>query len=88
MIFNFGTFWKDHPVAFDRFAWSYDLVHWTEGTGDDLLKSSKPYDEQFAHNSFVVKYKEVVFYFYCTLRKENQRGIAVATSADKGKSVL
>jgi predicted GH43/DUF377 family glycosyl hydrolase len=88
VMFYFGAFWKDHPGAFNRFACSYDLVHWTDWKGDDLIKSSKPYDEQFAHKSFVVKYKGVVYHFYCAVSKEDQRGIAVATSTDMGRSVL
>ena len=33
-------------------------------------------------------YKGVVYHFYCAVNKKNQRGIAVATSVDKGKATL
>lgn len=86
VMFYFGAFWKDHPGAFNRFACSYDLVHWTDWTGDDLIRSSEPFDDLFAHKSSVVFYKGVVYHFYCAVNKADQRGIAVATSVDKGKS--
>jgi hypothetical protein len=31
----------------------------------------------------VVKYKGVVYHFYCAVNNKDQRGIAVATSVDK-----
>ncbi|WP_237073694.1 glycoside hydrolase family protein [Mucilaginibacter mali] len=86
VMFYFGAFWKDTKGAFNRFACSYDLVNWTEWKGDNLIESSEPYDDQFAHKSFVVKYKGVVYHFYCAVNKADQRGIAVATSKDMGKS--
>ncbi|MET0394013.1 MAG: glycosylase [Chitinophagaceae bacterium] len=88
VMFYFGAFWEGRKDAFNRFACSYDLVNWTDWTGDDLMHSSEPYDEKFAHKSFVVKHKGVVYHFYCAVNKKDQRGIAVATSVDKGKSNL
>jgi predicted GH43/DUF377 family glycosyl hydrolase len=86
VMFYFGAFWKDKGGAFNRFACSYDLVHWTDWTGDDLIKSSEPYDEKYAHKSCVVKWKGVVYHFYNAVNNKEQRGIAVATSVDMGKS--
>jgi predicted GH43/DUF377 family glycosyl hydrolase len=86
VMFYFGAFWKDRPEAFNRFACSYDLVHWTDWQGEDLIRPSEPYDEWFAHKSYVVKYKGIVYHFYCAVNKKEQRGIAVATSKDIGKS--
>ncbi len=88
VMFYFGAFWEGRKDAFNRFACSYDLVNWTDWNGDDLIKSSEPYDEKFAHKSFVVKHKGVVYHFYCAVNNKDQRGIAVATSVDKGKSKL
>jgi len=88
-MFYFGAFWnKQLSYAFNRFACSYDLVHWTEWNGKDLIAPSEPYDEVFAHKSFVIKWKGVVYHFYCAVNKKQQRGIAVATSKDSGKSEL
>ncbi|WP_440132829.1 glycosyl hydrolase [Chitinophaga sancti] len=89
VMFYYGAFWKDKPKeAFNRFACSYDLVHWTDWKGADLINSSEPYDNLFAHKSFVVKWNGVVYHYYCAVDKAGHRGIAVATSVDKGKSKL
>jgi len=90
VMFYFGAFWptrKDYD-AFNRFACSYDLVNWTEWEGKDLVAPSEPYDNWFAHKSFVVKYKGVVYHFYCATNRNQDRGIAVSTSIDLGKSKL
>lgn len=86
VMFYFGAFWQDRQGAFNRFAASDDLVNWTDWTGDNLIESSEPYDALYAHKSFVLKHKGVVYHFYCAVNKKDQRGIAVATSKDLGKS--
>jgi hypothetical protein len=89
VMFYFGAFWnKERSYAFNRFACSYDLVHWTDWKGEDLIAPSEPYDQLFAHKSFVIKHDGVVYHFYCAVNKKEQRGIAVATSKDMGKSEL
>ncbi|WP_207535196.1 glycosylase [Desertivirga arenae] len=88
VMFYFGAFWQDRKGAFNRFAASNDLVNWTDWNGENLVQSSEPYDELYAHKSFVVKHKGVVYHFYCAVNKKEQRGIAVATSKDLGKSTL
>lgn len=86
VMFYFGAFWK--PKAFERFACSYDLVNWTDWTGEDLISPSENYDMQYAHKPFVIKYKGIVYHFYCAVDEKEHRGIAVATSKDIGKSKL
>lgn len=86
VMFYFGAFWQDRKGAFNRFACSYDLENWTDWKGDNLIESSMPYDERFAHKSYVIKYKGVVYHFYCAVNNKDQRGIAVATSKDLGTS--
>jgi predicted GH43/DUF377 family glycosyl hydrolase len=88
VMFYFGAFWEGRKDAFNRFACSYDLVHWTDWNGEDLIKSSEEYDVKYAHKPFVVKWKGVVYHFYCAVDKKDRRGIAVATSVDKGNSAL
>ena len=88
VMFYFGAFWEGKKDAFNRFACSYDLVHWTDWNGDDLIKPSETYDQKYAHKPFVVKYNGVVYHFYCAVDKKDHRGIAVATSINKGKSRL
>jgi len=89
VMFYFGAFWKTGPGGvFNRFACSYDLVHWTDWNGAKLIQSSEPFDNEFAHKSYVINWKGVVYHFYCAVDKTQQRGIAVATSKDMGKSEL
>ncbi len=88
VMFYFGAFWQDRKGAFNRFAASYDLINWTDWTGDNLVESSESYDNLYAHKSYVVKWKGTVYHFYCAVNKADQRGIAVATSRDLGKSTL
>lgn len=79
VMFYFGAFWK--PDAFDTFACSYDLLNWTKWEGKHLIEPSEPYDKQYAHKPWVVKWKGVVYHFYSAVGSEG-RVIAVATSHD------
>ena len=72
--------------AYNTFSVSRDLIHWQDWTGADLIVPSKPYDEMFAHKSYVVKHDGVVYHFYCAVNNSQQRGIAVATSVPMGRS--
>lgn len=82
VMFYFGAFWK--PNAFDTFACSYDLVHWTKWDGPHLVEPSEAYDKQFAHKPWVLKHEGVVYHFYCAV-SEQDRVIALATSKDLEK---
>jgi predicted GH43/DUF377 family glycosyl hydrolase len=90
VMFYFGAFWPDREdaQAFNRFAVSNDLLNWKEWEGEDLIRPSEPYDQRFAHKSFVLKHDGVVYHFYCAVNDQDQRGIAVATSKDLGNSEL
>jgi len=79
VMFYFGAFWK--PGAFERFACSYDLTNWTDWIGADLVSSSEPYDKEYAHKPWVIKWKGVVYHFYTAVGKQG-RVIALATSVD------
>lgn len=79
VMFYFGAFWK--PGAFERFACSYDLVHWTEWKGDDLVAPSEDYDKKYAHKPMVIKWNGIVYHFYNAVGSAG-RVIALATSAD------
>ena len=72
--------------AFNTFAVSRDLINWQRWEGNDLVWPTKPYDEMFAHKSYVVKHNGVVYHFYCAVNNDQQRGIAVATSVPMGRS--
>ena len=88
VMFYFGAFWPGRKEAFNRFACSTDLINWTEWHGDDLVKPSEDFDNQFAHKSSVVVQDGIVYHFYCAVDKYNNRGIALSTSVDLGKSKL
>ncbi len=79
VMFYFGVGWK--PGAFDTFAASPDLVHWTKWTGDNLISSSEPYDKTYAHKPWVLKWNGVVYHFYCAVGDQG-RVLALATSKD------
>ncbi len=79
VMFYFGAFYQ--KGAFDTFACSYDLVHWSKWEGEHLVESSEAYDKTFAHKPWVLKHDGVVYHFYCGVG-ENGRVIALATSED------
>lgn len=72
--------------AYNTFAVSRDLVNWQDWEEADLVYPSKPYDDMFAHKSYVLKHQGVVYHFYCAVNHAGQRGIAVATSVPMGRS--
>ena len=72
--------------AYNTFAVSTDLIHWEKSKGADLIIPSKPYDDLFAHKSYVIKHDDIVYHYYCAVNKAGQRGIAVATSEPLGRS--
>ena len=80
VMFYFGAGWK--KGAFDTFAVSSDLVHWTQWQGPNLVQASEPWDKVFAHKPWLLKHDGVVYHFYCAVSKENGRVIALATSKD------
>ena len=82
-MFYFGAGWQ--PKAFDTFACSYDLVHWTKWSGASLIEPSEPFDKTYAHKPWAVKWKGVVYHFYCAVGNEG-RVIALATSRDLKQS--
>lgn len=79
VMFYFGAFWK--RGAFERFACSYDLIHWTDWEGDDLIAPSEDFDQEYAHKPWVVKWNGVVYHFYNAVGNQG-RVIALATSRD------
>jgi predicted GH43/DUF377 family glycosyl hydrolase len=83
VMFYFGAFWR--PQAFDTFACSRDLVHWTKWDGPNLIEPSEPWDAEYAHKPWLVKHDGVVYHFYCATGSEG-RCIALATSRPVGEA--
>ncbi|TWT97670.1 Glycosyl hydrolases family 43 [Botrimarina colliarenosi] len=75
----FGAGWK--PRAFDTFAVSRDLMHWTKWEGPHLIEPTEAFDETFAHKPWMIKHNGVVYHFYCSVG-EGVRAIALATSEE------
>jgi predicted GH43/DUF377 family glycosyl hydrolase len=82
VMFYFGAGWQ--RGAFDTFAASRDLVHWTQWKGPNLLEPSEPWDKTFAHKPWLLKHEGVVYHFYCAVAGDH-RTIALATSMDLRK---
>ncbi len=83
VMFYFGAFWK--TKAFDTFAASRDLVHWTQWEGPHLIEPSEPWDNTFAHKPWILKHDGVVYHFYCAVGDQG-RAIALATSRPMKKT--
>jgi predicted GH43/DUF377 family glycosyl hydrolase len=88
MFFFRATWPKDTTIVYNSFACSYDLVNWTEWEGPHLIEPSEEYDGLFAHKACVLKHDGIVYHFYNAVDKLGNRGIALATSKDIGKSDL
>lgn len=87
VMFYFSAFNPKRKYnAYNTFSVSRDLVNWQDWEGADLIYPSKPYDDMFAHKSYVLKHQGVVYHFYCAVNHAGQRGIAVATSVPMGRS--
>ncbi len=85
VMFYFNAGCKNYPKgAFDTFACSYDLKHWTDWHGEPLVKPTEKYDTPFAHKPYVVKHNDIVYHFYCAVGNQG-RVIALATSKDLRK---
>jgi predicted GH43/DUF377 family glycosyl hydrolase len=85
VMFYFGFRWAG-PGAFDTFAASDDLLHWTKWRGPHLVQPSAKdepttFDKTFAHKPWLLKHDGVVYHFYCSVG-EGGRQIALATSKD------
>ena len=65
--------------AYNTFAVSEDLTHWTKWDGEPLVKSEYEWEDIFAHKQWVIKENGVVYHFYCAVN-EKERFIALATS--------
>lgn len=66
--------------AYNLFACSYDLVHWTEWTGKPLIESEYPWENIYAHKPWIVVENGILYHFYCAVNDKKERFIALATS--------
>lgn len=81
VMFYYCAHNPEYPYgAYNSFAVSKDLIHWTDWKGEALVHPSESYDERYAHKSYVVKWNGTVYHFYCAVDKNRKRTIAMATS--------
>ena len=66
--------------AYNTFACSYDLVHWTQWTGAPLIESTEEWENTYAHKPWFVRHNGVNYHFYCAVNSRGERFIAVAHS--------
>lgn len=81
VMFFFGCNWdgRGKGGAFDTFAASRDLVHWTRWRGPHLVEPSEPWDRTHAHKPWVIFHDGIVYHFYCAVGTRG-RALALATS--------
>ena len=65
--------------AYNTFAVSSDLIHWTKWDGQPLVKSELDWENVYAHKQWVIKENGIVYHYYCAVNDE-ERFIALATS--------
>ena len=70
----------DQSGAYNTFACSRDLIHWTKWTGTPLIQSEEAWENVYAHKPWVVVENGVVYHFYCAVNDMGERFIALATS--------
>ena len=66
--------------AYETFACSYDLEHWTKWDGEPLIKPEEEWENLFAHKPCIVVKDGVVYHYYCAVNDHGERFIALATS--------
>ena len=66
--------------AFNTFACSYDLLHWTKWDGKPLIESEYEWEDLYAHKPWIVVKDGVVYHYYCAVNNNNERFIALATN--------
>lgn len=66
--------------AFNIFACSYDLLHWTKWTGKPLIESEYAWENVYAHKPWIVMDNGILYHFYCAVNDKKERFIALATN--------
>ena len=70
----------DGKSAYNTFAVSDDLIHWTKWDGEPLIKPEFDWDAIFAHKPWIVKTGARTYHYYCAVSKDWERYIALAVS--------
>ena len=68
--------------AYETFACSYDLQHFTKWQGEPLIKPTEDWDDLFAHKPCIAFKDGVLYHYYCACNNIGERFIALATSEE------
>ena len=79
-IYVMFYFKYDGKHAYDTFACSRDLIHWTRWRGEPLICPTEDWDDLHAHKPWVICHNDIVYHFYCACSQNNERFIALAAS--------
>ena len=66
--------------AYNTFAASRDLIHWTLWEGKPLIEPSFSWESIHAHKPWFIRHEGINYHFYCAVNDKNERFIALATS--------
>ena len=71
---------RDGEHAFNTFACSRDLIHWTHWQGEPLIKSEYEWENIHAHKTWFMHHNVRNYHFYCAVNNQNERFIALTVS--------
>ena len=68
--------------TYNTFAVSEDLLNWQTWDGKPLIECENEWENVYAHKSYVIKFDDTVYHFYCAVNDKKERFIALATSKE------
>jgi len=74
--------WGEIYGAYNTFACSRDLEHWTVWEGEPLVAPGESFDNQHAHKPWFVRHNGRNYLFYCAVNHKGERFIALAVSEE------
>lgn len=72
--------WGNGYGAYNTFAASRDLAHWTVWDGEPLVKPEEDFENEHAHKTWFVRHNGKNYHYYCAVNKQGERFIALAVS--------
>ncbi len=66
--------------AYNTFACSRDLIHWTYWNGEPLIRPEYEWENVHAHKTWFLRHGDRNYHFYCAVNDKKERFIALATS--------
>lgn len=72
--------YRDGSGAYETFACSRDLIHWTVWDGEPLIAPVERWENVHAHKPWFIRHNGKNYHFYCAVNDQNERFIALATS--------